>query len=41
LIYKKEHGSFDELERELQIWYLHDKGSLPKEIMELMLDLDQ
>jgi hypothetical protein len=41
--YKKEHGSFDEAgERELQIWYLHDKGeSAQKEIMELMLDLDQ
>jgi hypothetical protein len=29
------------LERELQIWYLHDKEVCPKEIMELMLDLDQ
>jgi hypothetical protein len=28
LIIIKEHGSFDEAgERELQIWYLHDKES--------------
>jgi thiol-disulfide isomerase/thioredoxin len=41
--YKKEYSSFDEAgERELQIWYLHDKGeSALNEIIELMLDLDQ